>query len=535
MSPDTLFRRATVVDGTGSARYVADVVVAGGVIRSIGAGLVAGSESRVVDAVGLALSPGFLDMHAHSDLAVISDRQHLAKISQGVTTEVVGQDGLGYVPADAGALARVRRQIAGWNGNPADLALDWGSVARYLDAVDGAATNVAVLVPQGNLRLMVVGDANRAATTAELDAMCAILDGALAEGAVGMSSGLNYVPGMFATTDELIALCRIVAARGGFWAPHTRSYGLGALESYAEMIEIARTSGCALHLTHATMNFAPNRGRAAELLAMIDDALEAGTDVTLDSYPYLAGATTLAALLPSWALSGGLDATLARLDDPGSRERIRVAVDETGSDGCNGLTVEWATIEIAGIANPELAPLAGRRISEIAEQRGVAPADAFFDILRLDALATSIQQHVGDEGNLRLIMQHSTHMAGSDGILVGEKPHPRGWGTFPRYLGHYSRDLALMTLEECVNHLTGRPAARLGLRARGLVREGYAADLVLFDLETIEDAATYETPRAVARGIRAVLVNGEFAIDDGVRTTVTAGRALRSTTAQPAQ
>ena len=384
-----------------------------------------------------------------------------------------------------------------------------------------------MLVPQGNLRLMVVGDANRAATAAEVAAMRAILDRSLAEGAVGMSSGLNYVPGMFASTDELVALCEVVADRGGFWAPHTRSYGLGALESYAEMIGIARASGCALHLTHATMNFAPNRGRAGELLALIDDALASGVDVTLDSYPYLAGSTTLAALLPSWALADGLDATLARLADADARERIRVAVDETGSDGCNGLAVEWATIEIAGVANPELAPLVGRRVSDLAAQQEVAAVDVFFDILRRDALATSIQQHVGDEDNVRLIMQHRTHMAGSDGILVGAKPHPRAWGTFARYLSHYSRDLGLMSLEECVAHLTGRPAARLALTDRGLVREGYAADLVLFDPAMIQDAATYDNPRIAATGIRTVMVNGEFALDEARRTPVVAGRALR--------
>lgn len=532
MPPDTLFRHATVVDGTGSARYVAHVLVAGGVILSIGDDARPSAQTRVVEADGLVLSPGFIDMHAHSDLALLGDKQHLAKITQGVTTELVGQDGLGYVPSDVGTLARVRRQIAGWNGNPPDPDLDWLSVARYLDAVEGAATNVAVLVPQGNLRLMVVGDANRAATPAEVTRMRDILDRSLAEGAVGMSSGLNYVPGMFASTDELVALCEVVAARGGFWAPHTRSYGLGALESYAEMIEIAQAAGCALHLTHATMNFAPNRGRAGELLAMIDEGLAAGLDISLDSYPYLAGATTLAALLPSWALAGGLDATLDRLAETDARERIRIAVDEIGSDGCNGLTVEWSTIEIAGVANQELAPLVGRRISDIAVERDIPPVEVFLDILRRDALATSIQQHVGDEANLRAIMQHRTHMGGSDGILVGAKPHPRTWGTFPRYLGHYSRDLALMSLEECVAHLTSRPAARLGLTDRGLVREGYAADLVLFDPETIKDAATYDTPRVAAIGIRAVLVNGQFALDDGERTSAVAGRALRAQSAQ---
>jgi len=525
--PSTLFRRATVVDGSGAHRFVADVLVEGGVIRSIGTNLAAPPDARLVDADGLVLSPGFIDMHAHSDLAVVHDRAHLARISQGITTELVGQDGLGYVPADTATLARVRRQIAGWNGNPRDAALDWVSVGSYLAAADGGATNVAVLVPQGNLRLMAVGGENRPATSSELGAMRRLLDSALGEGAVGMSSGLNYVPGMFASTDELVALCEVVAARGGFWAPHTRSYGLGALASYAEAIEIARRSGCALHLTHATMNFAPNRGRAGELLAMIDAAIRDGVDITLDSYPYLAGSTTLVALLPSWSLAGGLDATLARLDDPVERERIRVAVDETGSDGCNGLTVEWSTIEIAGVSNPELADLVAKRVDDIASETGAVPVDVFFDILKRDGLATSILQHVGDEANVRAIMRHPRHMAGTDGILVGAKPHPRGWGTFPRYLAHYSRELGLMSLEECVAHLTGRPAARLGLTDRGFVRDGHAADLVLFDAERITDEATYDTPRAPASGIRAVLVNGEFALDDGVRTTATAGRALR--------
>ena len=254
------------------------------------------------------LAPGFIDMHAHSDLRLLTDPGHFPKISQGVTTELIGQDGISYAPIDDAALDVVRRQIAGWNGNPSDLDFSWRSVADYLDRLDqGITPNAAYLVPQGTLRLLAVGADQRPATPTEIRHMQELLAQGLSEGAVGMSSGLTYTPGMYADTAELAALCEVVAEFGGFYAPHTRSYGAGALEAYAEMIELARITGCALHLTHATMNFGVNRGRAPEFLDMVDAGLADGCDITLDTYPYLPGATTLSALLPSWAMSGGPD------------------------------------------------------------------------------------------------------------------------------------------------------------------------------------------------------------------------------------
>ena len=272
-------------------------------------------------------------MHAHSDLRLLTDPGHFPKISQGVTTEVIGQDGISYAPIDDAALAVIRRQIAGWNGNPSDLDFSWRSIAGYLDRLDqGITPNAAYLVPQGTLRLLAVGADQRPATPAEIKHMQELLAQGMSEGAVGMSSGLTYTPGMYADTAELAALCEVVAEFGGFYAPHTRSYGAGALEAYAEMIELARTTGCALHLTHATMNFGVNRGRAQEFLDMVDAGIADGCDITLDTYPYLPGSTTLSALLPSWAMSGGPDAALDRLADPAGprtnhqgrqRERLR--------------------------------------------------------------------------------------------------------------------------------------------------------------------------------------------------------------------
>jgi N-acyl-D-amino-acid deacylase len=519
----TLIRAATVVDGTETPRYRADVLLDGGRIASIGGD---GTADRVIDAGGLVLSPGFIDMHAHSDLQILTEPAHLAKISQGVTTELLGQDGLSYAPVDDAALAVLRRKIAGWNSDPQDFDFSWRSVGEYLDRLDrGIAGNAAYLVPHGVVRALVCGWDDVPASAADVEAMQRIVRTAMEQGAVGMSAGLTYTPGMYADNAELLALCRTVGELGGFFAPHHRSYGRGALEAYAEMIDLTTRAGCPLHLSHATLNFGPNKGRAGELITMLDDAIAAGADITLDTYPYLPGATTLSAILPSWSSAGGHTATLDRLRDPAALARIREDLEVHGSDGCHGVVAEWETIEISGVANPALGHAVGRTIGQLAE--GKDPFDVCVELLLADDLGTGILQHVGHEENVQAIMRHARHTGGSDGLLVGAKPHPRAWGTFPRYLGHYCRDLGMFSLEECIGHLTGRAAARLRLRERGLVREGYAADLVLFDPEVVADTATFADPAQPAAGIPYVIVNGELAIEDSHRTDALAGRALR--------
>jgi N-acyl-D-amino-acid deacylase len=333
---------------------------------------------------------------------------------------------------------------------------------------------------------------------------------------------------MYAATSELTALCAVVAEHGGYYSPHHRSYGAGALEAYDEMVRVSTESGCPLHLAHATMNFPCNEGKAGELLALLDRAIAQGADITLDTYPYLPGATSLSALLPSWSAEGGVDATLTRLTDPDTRERIRIDLEERGSDGCHGVPVDWTTIEINGVRRTENDHLVGKSIAESAAAQGVAPAQLYFDTLVAERLGASCLMHIGHEDNVRAIMRHPAHTGGSDGLLVGERPHPRAWGTFPRYLGHYVRDEHVLGLEECVAHLTGRAAARLKLTDRGLVRPGYAADLVLFDPATIAGTATYDDPRQVPTGIPYVLVNGVTVIDDSKHTGALAGHSIRS-------
>ncbi|MFB7271578.1 amidohydrolase family protein [Streptomyces sp. NPDC056244] len=536
---DLVIRDARVVDGTGGPSYRADVGITDGRISAVnketpGGGRLSGA--RVLDADGLALSPGFIDMHAHSDLALLRDPDHSAKAAQGVTLEVIGQDGLSYAPVDDRTLAQVRQTIAGWNGGaPGDTSVDfdWRTVGEYLDRLDhgfdgrGIAVNAAYLVPQGTVRMHAVGWDDRPATDAELALMKRLVAESLEQGAVGMSSGLTYTPGMYADDAELTELCRVVAEYGGYYCPHHRSYGAGALQAYEEMVTVARRAGCALHLAHATMNFGVNKGRAPELLALLDQALEAGADISLDTYPYTPGCTTLVAMLPSWASEGGPEAILERLRDEGTAERIRHHLEAVGSDGCHGVPIEWDTIEISGVSAPDLADHVGRTVAESARARGEAPWATARRLLVEDRLGPTILQHVGHEENVRAIMRHRVHTGGSDGILQGAKPHPRAYGTFPHYLGRYVRDLGVLSLEECVSHLTGRPATRLRLPDRGRIATGYHADLVLFDPETVSSPATFDTPRARPEGIPHVLIAGRPVIKDGHRTDVLAGRSVR--------
>jgi N-acyl-D-amino-acid deacylase len=559
-----LFKSASVVDGTGQTpAYRANVLVQNGTIQSIQPiGKDRNTQSQTDDTVRVVdcedgkwtLSPGFIDMHAHSDLSLLHTPEHLAKITQGVTTEVIGQDGISYSPVTDYTMACIRKQIAGWNGNPTDPDFfeRWRSVKEYLDVLDESkiATNAAYLVPQGNLRMLVKGWDSAACTQAEIDVMKEHLHEAFKGGAVGMSSGLTYVPGMFADTSELTQLCRIVKQYDGYFCPHHRSYGKNAIQAYAEMLDLARKTGVRLHFTHATLNFPENANRADELIAMIDKALSEGLDITLDTYPYLPGSTTLAALLPSWVSSAPDKHEI--LSDPTQLSKIRHQALVEGTDGCYGCTLDWDIIEIGGVQDASLAPAyVGKTLGSIARSQNQDPFDVWISLLKADDFGTTIMQHAGHETNVRKIMRHRVHTGGSDGILTSTKPHPRGWGTFPRYIGHYHRDLKqgksrdLHTdaadrfasvepetifeggLEEVVAHLTGRAAAVLRLKDRGLVKEGYRADLVLFDADSIRDVATFAVPEVPAAGIRMVLVNGRVAVDEGKPTGERAGRTIR--------
>jgi N-acyl-D-amino-acid deacylase len=524
---DVLIAGGRVIDGAGNPWFEADVGISDGRVVAIGP---LGGEPAVrrIDAAGLAVCPGFIDMHTHSDVQLLVNPTHEAKVFQGVTLDVLGHDGLSYAPVDDHVLEQLRRQLAAWNDDPPGFDWSWRSVAEYLERFDEqVAINVAYLVPHGTVRMLAMGPDDRAPTDAELATMKGLVARGLQEGAVGLSAGLTYAPGMYATDAELVALCGVMAGTGGFYCPHHRNYGSDALAAYRDSIEIARAAGVPLHLAHAHLGYDINRGRAPELLEMIDDARRGGVDVTLDTYPYLAGSTYLHSILPGWAHAGGPDETLARIARTDLRERLRSEIEELGSDGYHGVPVDWAEVVIGGVRRPENEHWIGSSVADLARARELAPFDFFCAMLLEEQLGTSALIHIGNEENVRTIMTHPAHMAGSDGLLVGKQPHPRGFGTFPRYLGVYARELGILALEDAVRKMTSLPAQRLGLLDRGLLRPGMAADIVCFDPETVRDTATYEDPRRRPDGLPYVLVNGRVVVDDGEHTGALPGRALR--------
>jgi len=525
----TLFSGGILVDGLGSDPVRGDVLVEGDRIVRVTNGTEKLQADRTIAIDGLILAPGFIDMHTHSDLQVLVQPDHTSKITQGVTTEVLGQDGLSYAPIDEATLAELRAQLKGWNDDPPGFDWNWRSVAEYLKRLDAnTAVNTAYLVPHGNLRMLVMGNAPRLATADELEQMKALLRTALEEGGVGLSTGLTYVPAMYSDTDELVALCEVVAEKGGFYCPHHRNYGLDALGGYRECFEIARRSGVALHLAHTHLSFECNRGKLPELLKMLDDAIADGVDLTFDSYPYLAGMTTLLSQLPSWALAGTGEEQMARLRSPEDRARIIEALDVIGSDGHQGLTVNWSTVHVVGTPGaPELEWVMATDLATAAAKAGKRPAEFALDILVATERSAPCVFFIGHEEHVRALMQRDEHTVGSDGILVGDRPHPRSWGTFPRMLETYVREEKVLTLAECVRHMTSTAANRLRQPDRGRIAEGARADIVVFNDMTVKANATYEVPRQAASGIFHVMVNGVLALEDGQMTGSRAGRVIR--------
>ena len=524
-----LIRGGRVIDGAGNPWYTADVGVTGDRIAAVGR-LGAETAARTIEADGLFVCPGFVDMHTHSDLQLLANPPHEAKVHQGVTLEVLGQDGLSYAPVTDEVLEELRGQLAGWNDDPPGFDWSWRTVGEYLDRLDadGIAVNAAYLAPHGTIRMCAMGYDDRAPTEDELAHMKRLLAEALEDGAVGLSTGLTYTPGMYADDDELVALLEVVREHGSFYAPHHRNYGRRALEAYADCIEVSRRAGVPLHLAHAHLGYAVNKGRARELLAMIDKARADGVEVTMDTYPYLAGSTYLHAFLPSWMHVGGSGATIERLRDPELRERLRVEMEDEGSDGAHEIPMDWSIVVISGARLAENRRYIGLSVGDAASLAGARPIDFFCDLLAAEELGVSCVSHSGNEENVRLTMAHPAHTAGSDGILVGELPHPRSYGTFPRYFAVYVKELGILTWEQAVRKMTSLSAQRLGFPDRGLLRPGMAADVTCIDPETVRDVATYEDPRRLPEGIPYVIVNGVVVVDDGRHTGALAGRALRA-------
>lgn len=520
---DLLIRGAQVYPGDAGPRRE-DVGVRDGHIAAVGADLPADGAKEVVGAEGLMLCPGFIDLHAHSALQPFHDPRLVPKVAQGFTTEVINPDGLAPAPVARARWEERRAYLRALEG-PGPEEWPWSSIADYLDALAaaGAATTLVPSVGHSAVRDVVMGGARRPPTPADLQAMRREVRVGLEAGARALSFGLIYMPGAFAATDELVELAAEAARFGAPLVPHVRNEGAGVLEAVGEMIDVARRSGAPLHLSHLKVIGHP---RLVEpLLSMIDRARRE-IDVTFDQYPYGAGSTMLAALLPPWAQEGGPTATLARLRDPDARAAIARDVAQ-GLPGWENLYRACGpeAIVISHAAAARAADV-GQSLAEIARARGCDPWVATMDLLSETALEATMIDHYASEDTVRTIFRHPLHLVGSDGIFA-DRPHPRLYGTAARVLGRYALRERLIPVEEAVARLTARAADRLGLPDRGRIREGLRADLVLLDPAAFVDLATYEQPARPPDGVVGVWVAGRAVWRRGAPTGALPGGVVR--------
>jgi N-acyl-D-amino-acid deacylase len=487
---DLIIRNGEIYDGTGGPPVRGDVAIRGDRIDAVG--VVSGGAGRVIDASGRAVAPGFIDVHAHDDAAVVFQPAMDFKIMQGVTTDVVGNCGAGVAPANDGFREMFAR---GFGGILGESELPWSTVAEYFDAVDAAhpACNVAAYVPHGVVRTNVTGFERREPAPDELEAMRALVDEAMRAGAIGMSTGLVYPPGAYARTPELIELAKVVARYGGIYTSHIRNETGGRLDAIDEALTIGEESGCSVQISHHKS--AGRAGGTLQTLPHLAEARARGVDVTVDVYPYDASSSSLAAM-------------------------YRIGGDET---------FERTPAIVASVKHNK-EKYEGRYISDIAQELDLPIGDTIRRILDEEEGTPSVIMFTMHEDDVRRVVADPFAMAGSDGLPTGGKPHPRLYGTMARVIEKYVRETPVMTLEEAVRKMTSLPAAKHRIRERGVLRAGWLADVVIFDPATIADVATYAEPRQYPAGIDYVIVNGQVAVDGGRQTDARAGRMLRRNT-----
>ena len=525
-----LVRGGTVVDGTGASGRAADVAVEGDHIVAVAPGLT-GAAERVIDASGHVVAPGFIDMHSHSDLFYFACPSAESKIRQGVTTEVVGMCSFSQAPVRAGQEGLVKGWVGGIGLTPD---LHWETFGQYLDLLRAVRPSVNVIhfVGHGALRIGAMGFEARPAGADDVRAMERGLGEAMDAGAWGFSTGLVYPPSAYAETEELIALAQSMRARGGLYFSHVRGESSMLLDSIAEAIRIGEAGGVPAQIAHVKASGRENWTKLDAALGLIDDARRRGVDVAGDVYPYNAGATKMDNLMPAWAHEGGVGRLLERLADRATRKRI--------TDQCLVDGERWGTVSQGHVGFDQVFVAACRRreleglnLAQLARQTGKAPPEALMDLLLEERCTVAMVSFSQSLENVAKVLAHPALMIGSDSIPLFEgegdrpgKPHPRTYGTFPRVLGEYARERKLFTLETAVHKMTGMPAARLGLRDRGVVRAGGLADLVVFDPGTVKDESTYPDPHRYPSGMPYVVVNGHVAVDRSRLVGPGAGRVL---------
>jgi len=536
---DFVIQNGRIIDGSGNPWVSGDVAVRGDRIVKIGK-VDASLAKRVIDAQGLVVSPGFIDMLGQSEIALLIDNRSLSKLSQGITTEITGE-GASAAPQDALTLPGLQAGLDQYH-----LKIDWTTLDGYFARLEKNKTplNIGTYVGAAQVREAILGDVDRTPTPEELEKMKALVAQAMQQGAFGISTALIYPPGHYAKTDELIELAKVAARYGGIYATHMRSEGQSEVAAVEEALRIGKEAGLPVEIFHLKVIGQPRWGSMPKIVAMIQTARDAGQDVSADMYPYVAGGTALAASLPPWVADGGIPKLLERLTDAATRTRIKdeLATEHPnwenlylGSGGASGIL-------LAGVVNPDLKKYDGQTLAQVATAQGKAPLDALMDFVVADKAQTGAIYFIANEDDLRYGLKQpwtSIGLDGSelslDGPLFDAHTHPRAFGSMPRFLGHYVRDEHLLPLEQAIRKITSLPAQRQRLRDRGLLKEGFFADITIFDPATIIDRATYQNPAQLSEGVKYVLVNGQLEYEAGKLTGSQAGRVLRGPGWKPTQ
>ncbi len=529
---DLIIRNGYILDGSGQPGFPGDVAVHGDRIAAVGAleGLPA---AHVIDADGCVIAPGFIDIHSHSDPTVLANPRVESKVRQGVTTEVTGQCGSSAAPVQG-----VGRETVAAAYEKHGVAVTWESLEEYREHVaeQGIALNLAPLIGLGTVRMSVMGHDARDALPEEMAGMQDLVRQGMADGAFGVSSGLIYPPGCFTPTAELTELAHTAGEQSGIYVSHIRGESDTLVESVAEAIQIGSDAGVRVHISHHKAAGKRNWGKVKTTLQMMNEARCAGIDIGFDVYPYIAGNTSLATVIPAWAHDGGTDALLERLGDPAVRSRLTEEI-HNGIPGWENFagSAGWENILIGRVESAANKHLEGISIADAAVRRGQSPEDTVYDLILEEKGETiSIVLFLMCEEDVERVLAHPLATVGSDsgaaapyGVLSAGKPHPRAYGTFPRVLGQYVRERRIMSLPEAIKKMTGASAERMGIANRGLIRPGFYADLTVFDPETIADRATFSNPHQYPTGIHYVVVNGTVVLEQGEHTGALPGRVLR--------
>jgi len=530
---DVLLINGRIVDGSGSPWFRGDIGVVGDRIAAIGA-LKDASAATTIDAANLVVAPGFIDLLGQSEFNVLVDGRAASKLLQGVTTEITGE-GSSIAPVNDRMIGEATPSATHFG-----IAIDWRTLGDYLRRLEERsrpAINVGTFVGAGGLRNYVIGKDDRPATPAELERMKQLAAEAMQQGALGLSTSLQYVPDRFASTAEIVELAKVAARYGGVYLTHQRSESARIFESLDEVFAIAERASIPAEIWHLKTAYKANFGKMAEVLSRIEAARARGLDVTANQYPYTRASNGLDSCLPLWAREGGLEKTLARLKDPATRERIKKDMDDAtattwenqwyGANGGDG-------VMLSSVLNNDLRKYEGMTLTEIGKAMGKDPRDAVIDLVIADRGESSVITAIMSEDDVRTALRHPLVGVGTDsgaqaedGRLSESKSHPRAWGSFPRILGRYVRDERLLTLEEAIRKMTSKAAARVHLSDRGLLRPGMAADITVFDPVSIRDVSTFEDPRHYSVGVRHVFVNGRRVVADGSMTNERPGRPLR--------